>query len=252
MILTNEQILGLHRHIGYGPIDKAHFIFFGNEPGINISKGIENSIHSLMEKYKTRKLLTIGQGFSVLEIDDPPVSSTFLQFISRFMLALRYKDDRFFESLSKEGISFLNNYIINELNRTETALINLRPFPQSTERNWHYSNVVEQEYQKLFNFTLISSHDNIYKTIRLSIMNKAFEMVKNSFIIGIGDKDNKRTFLNLMYPEIKFSEILLDGNLKIYFSKKPNIILSNYWDTRNIGLSGLKQIYNFINSLSFL
>ena len=33
MILTDNQILMLHKHIGYGPIDNARIIVFGNESG---------------------------------------------------------------------------------------------------------------------------------------------------------------------------------------------------------------------------
>lgn len=247
MILTNEQVLALHKHIGYGPIDVAPVIIFGNEPGTaGDSANLEQGMHNLMERFKTRKLLKIGQGFTMLEIDPPSPTSTFLQFIARLMLGLKYNEERFFDTLSNEGRVFLNNYIMNELNRTDTALINLRPFPQSTERHWYYDNISEQEYQKLYNFSLYSTVNNGYLNLRMEIMKKAFELVSSSLILGIGDKDNKKAFLKIIYPDIKFSEILLGETLKIYVSSNPKIILSNYWDNRNIGLSGLKHIYNYI------
>jgi len=248
MILTTEQILLLNRCVAQGPIDKASVVIFGNEFGTAGGEGdTERCVKRFINEFKTRKLLQIGEGFSTIDIDPPPVNSTFLQFIARLMLALKYKDDRFFEELTPEGKIFLNNYIMNSLYREDTAIVNLKPYPQHTERHWDYSNIDEKVYYKQYNFMHRNHLSDQYKEIRIKAMKEAFDLAKTALIIGSGDKENKRAFLQTIYPEIEFAEYKLNETAKIYFSRYPKIILSNYYDHRSgIRLSGLKSIYEFI------
>ena len=256
MILTKEQALWLHRCVATGPIDKAKVVIFGNEWGTGAGAGsTERSINRFIDEFKTRKLLKVSENFfSIIEISPPPVNSTFLQFISRLMLALKYKDERFLGALTTEGWTVLNNYIMNSLYRDDTGIINMKPLPQTTERVWDYQNINESEYSNMYNFKVKypTYKYNNYREFRLRGIKSAFDMAKNALILGSGDKYNKMAFLQMLYPDIKFSEHKLNEDLMIYFSKFPKIIISNYYDNRSgIKLSGLKEIYHFIlkNSL---
>ena len=112
MILTEEELLLFHKCIGTGNISTADVIIFGNEFGSagGMGGGTQACVSKFMSEFKTKKLFQIGEGFTQLDIDSPPVSSTFLQFISRLVLALKYKDERFFGTLTSEGKIFLNNF----------------------------------------------------------------------------------------------------------------------------------------------
>lgn len=248
MILTKEQAIWLHRSIGQGPIDTAKIIIFGNEFGSARGKGnTQKCIEEFINEFKTRKLLKIGDGFNVLDIDPPPVSSTFLQFISRLLLALKYKDERFFDSLTFEGHAYVNNYIMNFLYRENSAIINLRPLPQPTENHWDYENINESNYKNLYNFKSKYKGHNKFRQFRLKLLKEAFDMGKNALILGAGDKHNKKAFFEEIYPNIVFQQTVLNDIVEIYFSLDPKIILSNYYDNRSgVRLEGLRQIYHFI------
>jgi hypothetical protein len=128
----------------------------------------------------------------------------------------------------------------------------LKPYPQHTERSWEYDNIDEKGYYRQYNFTLKNHTSDKYRDLRIGAMKEAFVMCKNALILGSGDKENKKAFFQMIYPSIKFEEIVLSEKLKIYFSRYPKIILSNYYDNRSgIRLDGLKCLYNFIidNSL---
>jgi len=248
MNLTNEQLSLLFRCVGGGPIDKAKIIVFGNELGTSEAGGnTQTTIEHFQHDWTSNPVLPVGEGFVTLKFGVLPVNSVFLQFISRMALAIRHKEDRFFDSLTFEGRAFLNNYIMNELYRTDTAVLNLKPLPQTSEKHWDYTNVNEDGYHNLFNFNLRRSQENSWKNLRLSVMKFAFEMAQNALILGSGDKKNKRAFLQLMYNNnIQFDDVILENGLEIYVSKKPKIILSNYYSPYSLGLDGLKQIYHYI------
>lgn len=250
MIMTPDILMWLHRSIGQGPINDSSLIIFGNEFGSARGHGsTEDSINQFINEFKTRKLLKINEGFTVLDIDQPPVTSSFLQFVSRLSLALQHNDDRFFGELSSEGKAFLNDYIMNKLYRKNEAVINFRPLLQPTENHWPYENISESAYYKLYNFTLKNNITNKYKEIRVKILKEAFNMIKkDAIILGSGDKENKRAFFETIYPEIKFSEKKLNDTYKIYYSSNTNkkIILSNYFDNRTLGLDNLRDLYYFI------
>jgi len=248
MTLSNEQLDILFRCVGGGPIDKAKILVFGNELGTAEGGGnTEVTINKFVNDWTSKPTLKVGPGFVTTSIGQMPVNSVFLQCISRMALAIRYKEDRFFDQLTGEGRAVLNKYILEELYRTETAVINLKPLPQSTERHWDYNNVNESKYHKLFNFNLYNAPDSPWKQLRLSVMKEAFKICQNALILGSGDKHNKKTFLKLMYPEVEFEDIILENNIQIYVSKKPKIILSNYYSPyTGLGLDGLKILYHYI------
>ena len=238
----------LFRCVGGGPIDKAKIVVFGNELGCAEAGGnTEATIAKFSKDWTSHPVLELGNGFVPLHIGTLPVNSVFLQCISRLALAMRYKDDRFFDSLTGEGRAFLNKYILEELYRTETAVINLRPLPRSTEKVWDYTNINENRYQNMFNFTLLVAPDSPWKQLRLSVLKEAFKKAQNALILGSGDRHNKKEFLKLMYEDIKFESKTLENNIQIYVSYKPKVILSNYFSPyTGLGLDGMKILYHFI------
>ena len=248
MKLTNEQLKLFFRCVGAGPIDNAKIVVFGNELGTAAGGGsTEKTIEILTNDWSRHKLLSVGQGFITTEVGTLPVNSTFLQCVSRMALAIRYNEPRFFDELTGEGKALLNKYILEELYRTDTAVINLRPLPQSTERHWDYENLEEGRYNQLFNFTLLRAQKSSWKDLRVEILKEAFQIVKNSLILGSGDKHNKKEFFKIVYPDILFETVTLDNNIQIYASKYPKIILSNYYSSyTGLGLKGLKTLFYYI------
>lgn len=248
MILTTEQTKTLFRCVGGGPIDKAKIVVFGNELGTAEGGGnTEITVNKFIGDWASHPVLTVGEGFVPQHIGALPVNSVFLQCISRMALAIRHKEDRFFDALSGEGKAVLNKYILEELYRTETAVINLKPLPQSTERHWDYQNINESKYLGMFNFTLIRSQDNPWKQFRLSILKEAFELAKNALILGSGDRHNKKAFFQTIYPDIVFETVALQNNIQLYVSKNPRIIISNYYSPyTGLGLDGLKILYHYM------
>jgi hypothetical protein len=247
MILTNEQLLLLSKCIGSGPIDTAQIIILGNELGTASGKDLENTIKKFEEDWTSGPILQLDEGFSTLNIKKLPINSTFLQFVSKISLALQYKDEEFFDKqLNLRHTAKIFNYITNELYRTNTSIINLYPLPRSSESSWEYDNIDKKEYYRLYNFMNKNQITNEYKNIRINAIKYALNLSKNSLLLGSGNKENKKAFFELIYPDIKFKTIILE-NIKIYFSENPKIILSNYFDNRRgIGLNGLKLIYKFI------
>jgi hypothetical protein len=248
MILTSRQKYILNQCLGGGPLDRASVLIFGNELGTLETGNLETTINKFISDWESGRKFHAGIGFLTLNIGSPPVNSTFLQFIARLMLALNHKDERFFDKLTDEGKVFLNNYIMNELFKTDTAIINLRPLPQSTERHWGYEDIDEKEYYKMFNFMLSRSSSNPWRNLRVQNMKKAFEIAfsKKCLVLGIGDKNNKKAFFE-KEMKVEFESKMLNEDVEVYVSFNPKIILSNYYDNRNgIRLSGLKEIYNFI------
>ena len=248
MILTNEQIELFTKCIGLGPADKASVIIFANEFGTSGGGGgTQACVSKFMGEFETRKLLQIGEGFTIIDIDPPPVSSTFLQFVSRLMLALKHQDDRFFDELTIQGRLVLNDYIMNHLYREDSVMLNIRPYPQPSEDTWCYDNIDRIGYHNNYNFSLRGHRDDKFRDIRLSILKEAFR-ISNGLILGSGDKENKKYFFQTIYPTIQFHELKLSDSYKIYYSNnlEKKIILSNYFDNRTIGLSNFKKLFHFI------
>ena len=248
MILTNDQMDLLFRCVGGGPIDNAKILVFGNELGTaQGNSSTEATIKSFIKDWTLHSVRNVGPGFVTTHIGTLPVSSVFLQCISRMALAIRHKDNRFFDSLTGEGKVFLNKYILEELYRTETAVINLKPLPQSNERHWDYENINESRYHSLFNFTLLESPDSSWKQLRLKAMKEAFKLAENSLILGAGDRHNKKEFLKLMYEGVQFETVKLTDKIQLYVSQKPRIVLSSYYSPyTGLGLNGLKVLYNYM------
>lgn len=242
--ISKEEYSLLNRYIGQGKHD-ASLVFFGNEPGTS-GLGILDTIKYL----KTAKNKPIGNGFLIHESYSHPTSSDFARFISRLCLGLENKDDRWFGELSQTGNVAINQHIMKPISEKNICLINLRPLPRPTQDTWVYSNINKKDYQRKWNFTLKGHYSDNFKDERLQILKSFFKLRGDSLIIGVGDKENKRAFLEKLFPN-KFHTAQLD-NHTIYFEPKLKIILSNYFNNRNgIKLKGLKDLYNFIVSRNF-
>jgi len=248
MILTNEELLLFHRCVGIGNVSAADVVIFGNEFGTASSPGgTKASVSKFMDVF-AKKLFSIGEGFNLLDISSP-VSSTFLQFISRLMLALKHNEERFFDDLTIQGRQVLNDYIMNHLYKDNSAIINLKPLLQATEDAWEYDNIDKIEYHNKYNFKTRSHMSDSLRDMRLRILTKAFSLIpKESLILASGGKENKKAFFQTIYPTIRFHETKLSDSYKIYHSDniEKKIILSNYFDNRTIGLSNLKLLFRFI------
>lgn len=257
MILSNENYKLLSSYIGYGIIDKPLICFFGNESG-TAQMTVDDYIPKFIKDLNTWEITQFKEnkfeGFILKQIYDLPVSSIFLQFIARLMLAIEYKDDKWFGSLSGSGITFANNYIVNRFNRENTCVFNLRPLPRPNQKiTWPYLNINENNYNSNYNFISKNSKTDEFKEIRMNAFKNGFEQIKETLIIGIGNKTNKRAFFQTIYPTIQFQELILNDKIEIYYSEFPKIILANYFDNvSGIKLSGLKEMYNFIQNNNLL
>lgn len=244
MILTTEQYKILASYIGYGVMNKPLICFFGNESGTG-GMTTDTYIPKFIKDLQTwDKYVFKGGGFVLSAIHDLPVSSIFLQFIGRLMLAIEHKDENWFGSLSTSGISFLNNYIINRFNKENTCVFNLRPLPRPTERIWPYENIDERHYINSYNFKLKRPVTDEFKEIRMNAFKNGFVQIGDALIIGIGDKENKKLFFENLF---KCSFLLFEN---MYICKDPNIILCNYFDNKHgIGLLGLQKLYRYISTI---
>ena len=235
MILTNEQLITLHTHISGGPLKTASIVIFGNELGTAETGDPETAVLKLINDWNNN-----------VRIGILPIKSVFLQFISRFACAVKYKTDKFFDSpMGVEHFVHIH-HMLYELYKTDTAVINLRPLPQSTENHWHYENISKKDYYKHYNFCLSRSSNDSWSDLRVQSLRSGFESLSpTALILGSGDRHNKKCFLQKIYPDIEFLTVNLKST-EIYVAKSPKIILANYFSYRNgIKLQGLKEIYEY-------
>jgi hypothetical protein len=244
--LSNKQYQLLNAYIGQGNFTSAHYVFFGNEFGLSESATILTYINRIKSYILKDNIYVLNDkwenGFMLTEADCAPIKSIFIQFISRLILTLESNDDKWFNKLNIDDKLILNTYIEKRLNREDACIINLRPLPRSTERVWPYDNISQKDYIKSYNFLLKNHQTNF----RIEILQKLFKDLDNKILIGIGDKRNKRKFIESIYPNIIFKE-----QNKLFISYKPKIILSDYFDNKNgIGLNGLHEIFKIIKKLN--
>ena len=239
--INSEEYSLLNRYIGQGKLD-ADLVFFGNEPGTS-GCGVKDTLKHLREDDRYE----VGKGFMLKESYAYPTTSDFARFMARLCLGIKYKDDRWFSSLSNLGKVTLNEHITSPLSIKPHALVNLRPLPRPTQDTWEYSNIDKKDYIKKWNFTLKRHYSDSDKDERLEIL-KTFFYSRTGLVIGIGEKENKKRFFENIYPDIKFHTAELEHH-KIYFSIANKIILSDYFNNRNgIKIVGLKDLYEFILS----
>jgi len=248
MTLTDQQLDVLFRCVGGGPIDRASLVFFGNELGTAETGNTETSVLKFVHDWTTGPKIRVGEGFVTLGTGAMPVSSVFLRLASRMALAIKHKDDRFLGTLSGEGKAFLNAYIAEELYRTGTACVDLRPLPQSTEECWEYGNVDRKAYQKMFNFRLKKQAGGKWRDLRVSALKAAFEAARGALVLGCGERHNKRAFFETTFPGTKFEDVRLGDGTEMHVSRSPRIVLSNFYSHRNgVKLSGLRSIYQYLS-----
>jgi len=251
IVINKDDIELLYSFLGIGPFLKAKFVFLGNEFGLS-SKSINDLLNIIKNKIRNNDITYINKAFILDYINDSSsIKSIFVQFCSRLLLALETKDERWFGELSKLGKISLNNYILNKLHKENSCIINLRPLPRPTERQWIYENINEKDYMKKFNYILKNYKGDNLSNERLINFNIFLNKVQNAVKICSGNKENKKYFflqLNKILNENKYQFELIDD---FYIDKINKIIISNYFDNRSgIKLNGLNKLYHKILELN--
>ena len=170
----SDKVL-LYNLLGHGNLQTSRVLFLGNEFGL-ASTTLERYLEELRNLVKNNQVNLIGKnywdGFLFNTNGEAPVSSVFVQFISRLMLALRENNEEWFYTLSFADKIKLNNYILTEFHKKESSTINIRPLPQSNESTWVYDNINQKEYYKDFNFYLDKHQRDVFSEERIEKIKK--------------------------------------------------------------------------------
>ncbi len=251
--ISEEDKNLLYRYIGQGSPD-SKLIIFGNEPGLagsSVNKTIE-CVKNLAHEPAWRVSDEPTSEFMIKESYINPTTSEFARFSARLKLAIDYKDSRWVKELSKSGIAAINQHICTPINEKSMALINLRPLPRHTQDDWVYSNVGRKDYLREWNFLLKRPVNRSLQTLKRQQALKEFILSSDrhvsSLIIGVGEKENKKAFIEKMIGEkSSFIKVDLESH-SIYYNSELKIILSGYFNNRNgIKLKGLQELFCFIN-----
>ncbi|MFW6311236.1 MAG: hypothetical protein ACOC1K_03265 [Nanoarchaeota archaeon] len=167
------------------------------------------------------------------------------------MLAYNHKDDRFLDKLSSQGVSYVNKYMYDKLHIENSAIINLRSLPRPSESSWIYQNINEKSYSTDYNFLRKKYNTSENTRPRLKALIRAFYKPSSPFILGTGDKHNKRAFFE-KFLSIDFRKEKLYTGKEIYIANDKKIILTDYFDHRSLGLKSLKEIYNIAKDKNFI
>jgi len=256
--ISKEDTDLLYQYIGVGK-PSAKLVIFGNEPGL-ANSDIFDTINKIREKSVGDKFLGGGRfsgihfSYTLLENWSHPTTSEFARYISRLALALEHKNTGFLGELTTLGKVAINEHIYKPVSEKSLALINLRPLPRPTQDTWEYSNVDKKEYNKEWNFRL-KSHQMTPNGESRYFGIRDFIRDSEGVVIGVGDKENKKAFLEKAFhwdKEFEMHKAVLDTHT-IYFNPKYKIILSNYFNSRNgIKLVGLQDLYKFITTRKFM
>jgi len=243
----------LYNNLGHGNLNTSRIIFLGNEPGLAASTA-EQFVENLKTKVETNSVNLIGEtwrdGFLLKTEGEAPVTSVFVQFIARLMMALREKEEYWFYNLTFADRIKLNNYILTEFHKTESSTVNIRPLPRPTEDLWIYQNVSEKGYKKEFDFSIQGYERGVAPYERFMKIKKVLELSNREIIIGVGDKRNKELFFKYLYPDIEFKELIFSPHRPFLWNKEKNIVLSDYFDNRSgIKLEGLRILYQIIRNI---
>jgi hypothetical protein len=252
MILENPDKLLFYNLLGHGNLQTSRVIFLGNEFGL-ASTTLEKYLENLRNVVKNNQVNLIGKnwwdGFLFNTNGEAPITSIFVQFISRLMLALRENNEEWFYNLTFSDRVKFNNYILNEFHKTESSTINIRPLPRHTESTWIYDNIDKGEYNKDFNFFLDKHQRNVFSEERLLKIKKVFGQSNKEIIIGVGDKWNKEKFFQYLYPNMKFERLKFEDE-DFLINNEKKIIICDYFDNRSgIKLKGLQFLYHIIKSI---
>jgi len=262
MKISKEQLSKLNNFVGSGDFINANIIFFGNEEGLG-SLELKEAIKrrcNLHDKEDTPRLSNNIFYRKNWEIEEKAVNSSMLQFQSRILLFLNNQNGNWFLKKDEEPILFqqIKEYQRAQLYREsisykfKSALIDLRPLPRFTEKEWPYANINRSEYLKAFQF----KRENGIAEDLLKLKNQRAQNIKTVFdsskkakvIVGIGDKHSKRNLFEQLYNAY-FTNIIegkcFQSQIK-HNGKALNIILSNFFDYRSLGLENLKELSQII------
>jgi len=177
------------------------------------------------------------------------INSPFLQFISRIVRALEGKSGKWFAP--KDHCDVWEEIVNNEFYSESAQLVDIRPLPRANESAWPYENIHERNY--LNGFKNVKSKDEfVQKLINQkveSIQEQIRSYKKLKYIVAPGAASMKKKFLELIFPDTKFTAIEVKTSRKkmTYFvgqTGKIKIIICPFFDSKNgVGYEGLERVY---------
>ncbi len=246
MNISSEQLKTLLNHRGYGvgeqDPDKVQTLIIGNESGIGNASNVEEYLKHLEGKDFIKKRNS----------EHGRIHSPFLQFISRIVQALENKSGKWFAAKYQCDVweEIVNNHFYSET----AQLVDVRPLPRPNESVWPFENIQEGKYLNGFN-NLQSKDEFVQELINQKVyaIQEQIRSYKNlKHIIAPGAATMKKKFLELVFPEMKFSAIEVKTSKKTmtYYlgeTGKIKIIVCPFFDSKNgIGYEGLERVFELL------
>lgn len=259
LFFGNEEGLGgyeLHHAI------KAKCAVYGNNEHSYITQNWRDGFYEIPEvidpEYK--KVMKELRG-ELLE--ETSLFSPMLEFQARIALHLQDPEQDWFSKRedNPENFEVIKKYyqtsLYHEDSKFPLSLMDLRPFPRRNEKDeWPYSNIDRSQYLRAFSFNPSAKIDPLYQELRdkrASILKRAIECSNANFIVGIGDKESKRRFFEQVFSTaerpLQFEEVkLTKDKCEVYKTslilknRTITVLLSDFFDYRNIGLAGLEKL----------
>ena len=246
MNISPEQLHTLMNHRGYG-VGKEHpnqvqTLVIGNESGIGNASNVEEFIKNLEGKVFIKKNNS----------ENGRIHSPFLQFISRIVRALEGKQGKWFALKDHCDVweEIQNGYFYSE----SAQLVDIRPLPRPNESVWPYYNIHERNY--LNGFKNLKSKDEFVQELinqKIQSIQEQIRSYKNlKHIIAPGAATMKKKFLELVFPEMKFTAIEVKTSRKTmtYYvgdTGKIKVIVCPFFDSKNgIGYEGLERAFELL------
>jgi hypothetical protein len=233
-----------HRGYGVGEEDsnKVQTLIIGNESGIGNASNVEEFIKHLEGKEFIHKSNS----------EHGRIHSTFLQFISRIVRALEGKPGKWY---APKDLCDVWEEIQKRHFYSETAqLVDIRPLPRPNESVWPYENIHERNY--LNGFKNLKSKDEFVQELINQKVHSIQEQIRSyknlRFIIAPGAATMKKKFLELVFPDMKFTavEVRTSRKTMTYYvgdSGKIKIIVCPFFDSKNgIGYEGLERVFELL------
>jgi|GEM_PF-6427308 len=261
--ITKEQLAILNSFCGTGDFLNADIIFFGNEEGLG-GDNLEKVLSERIGESKRNNCIIPnkplnGHYRTTWAVEKETARSQMLQFQVRLLLFLNNPKENWFALKEEAPLIFeqikeyqrVNLYRENNNYNLKSALVDLRPLPRYNETEWPFKNLDRQQYISAFKFTKRAKVDKLYSDLkeeRIKIIQNLFHACHNvKVIVGIGDKDSKKRFFEVLFVEIVFETIWLSDKTCFHATidlngKLVHIFLSNFFDYRAFGLNNLENL----------
>jgi len=233
-------------HRGYGigieQPDQVQTLVIGNESGIGNASNVEEFIKHLEGKEFLNKSNS----------ENGRIHSPFLQFISRIVRALEGKQGKWFAPKDQCDVweEIKNGHFYSE----SAQLVDIRPLPRPNESVWPYDNIHERNY--LNGFKNLKSKDKFVQQLinkKVQSIQEQIRSYKNlKHIIAPGAATMKKKFLELVFPEMKFTaiEVKISSKTMTYYvgsTGKIKVVVSPFFDSKNgIGYKGLEKVFELL------